>query len=185
MANSHPSPKTSHRRGIVSYFFPFSFVSVTTEPFDSTDPQQTITLEFGMVYARFTCQGQSCDPTRGNAYAIWSYQGLYGTMFFWWYKIINNGGFAPYPNIPVPSSDPALCCLCLAAIAMGFATASIVAVSTNAQAQKREVLNIAPFDKTQLVFKGCRHCPPPGHSYTIQRGILYSSLALTCQVSAP
>lgn len=137
-----------------------------------------------MISARYTYACAPVDVTGANCVTSPQvYTALYPSFFSFWYRQINSSGFSPYDNTPIPTSDPALASVCLCALAMGFALASIVVTSANAAAMKREILDLPPYDKSLLVFKGCRYCPPPGHTYTVQRGVLFNSLAFVAQVS--
>jgi len=177
--SSHPT-FFSIFRGISSYFYPFQYTNATT----SWEFFQSITVELGMITAKYiyTCAPVNVLSAECVASPL-TFTGLYPRFFTFWYREINSSGYSPYDNTPIPTSDPALASLCLCALAMGFAVASIVVTSANAAAMKREILDLPPYDKSMLVFKGCRYCPPPGHTYTVQRGVLFNSLALAAQVS--
>jgi hypothetical protein len=71
-------------------------------------PLQTIWLEFSVGSVRYTCLGEFCEPRE--------FRDTYYNFMVFWYRQINNGGFAPYPNIPLASSEPGMSSTALCAI---------------------------------------------------------------------
>jgi hypothetical protein len=99
-----PPHPTSLCRSLSSYFLPWTSATVST--FDY--PLQTIRLDFGVVGIRYICAGEFCSP--GEYFAV------YNSFILFWYREVNNGGFAPYPNQPIPSADPGMFATCVCAL---------------------------------------------------------------------
>jgi hypothetical protein len=93
---------------LASYFVPWTSVSVTT----FAPPFQTISLGFSVGTVKYLCTGENCTP--------YDYENTYVNFIRFWYLQINNGGFAPYPNVPVASSDAGTAATCFVAIGSAF-----------------------------------------------------------------
>ncbi len=100
-----PTPPSRSCSSIGSFFAPWTTVSVST----FAPPLQTIRLEFSVATVNYFCAGNFCTPNEFKA--------TYPVFMLFWYRQINNGGFAPYPNIAVASSDPGLTATCLSVFA--------------------------------------------------------------------
>jgi hypothetical protein len=84
----------AHASSLGSYFAPWMSVIVST--FES--PFQTFLLEFSVGIVHYACWGEFCSPQ--------DYKASYSVFMTFWYSQVNNGGFAPYPNITPASGDP-------------------------------------------------------------------------------
>ena len=85
-------------------------MSVTVSTFES--PFQTFLLEFSVGIVHYACWGEFCSPQ--------DYKASYSVFMNFWYTQVNNGGFAPYPNVPVASSDAGTAATCFVAIGSAF-----------------------------------------------------------------
>lgn len=112
--HSHPftPTPTRTRSSLGSYFAPW--MSVTVSTFES--PFQTFLLEFSVGIVHYACWGEFCSPQ--------DYKASYSVFMNFWYTQVNNGGFAPYPNITPASGDPGNTATALAALGCACAPAA-------------------------------------------------------------